>query len=106
MIEIDGDLNRRSNCPVGPAGISGPIVRERLGRGTRSASLSVLLPRFGQTAQVKSLYIGSESTYTLKRFRAALARAIALRQEALEAYELEATRARRRAARALSAMMR
>jgi hypothetical protein len=29
MIEIDGDLNCRSNCPVGPAGISGPQLYDR-----------------------------------------------------------------------------
>lgn len=89
-----------------PPGISGPIVRERFGRGTRTATLSVLLPRFNDKPLVRSIYIGSERTYTPQRFRAALAKAKALRAEALAAYARAATRARRAAARELKATLR
>ena len=89
-----------------PPGISGPIVREREGRKSRTASLSVLLPRFGEQARIRSIYIGSESTYTLTKFRAALAKAKALRAEAMATYEDAATKARRQAARQLKAMLR
>jgi hypothetical protein len=88
-----------------PAGISGPIVSQRSDGGLRSASLSVLLPRFGNTARVRSIYIGSESTYTRERFRQALAQAMALRAAALAAYAVAAARARRRAARELKALL-
>ena len=37
--------SKTSNLPVG---ISGPIVRQRVGSSVRSCSFSVLLPRFGQ----------------------------------------------------------
>ncbi|MDH4290020.1 MAG: hypothetical protein OEW27_00800 [Aquincola sp.] len=86
-----------------PAGISGPIVRVRPDRGTRTAALSVLLPQFNDKPRVRSVYIGSERTYTLQRFRAALAKAKALRAEAMAAYAQAATRARRAAARELKA---
>ena len=86
-----------------PAGISGPIVRERKGSRTRTASLSVLVPRFGREPQIKNVYIGTETTYTVTRYRRALARAIELRREAVERYEVDATRARRRAAREFKA---
>jgi hypothetical protein len=88
-----------------PAGISGPIVRERAGRNARTASLSVVLPRFGGSARVCSVYIGTENTYTVKRYREALAKALALREAALSAYARAATQARRRAARALKATL-
>lgn len=87
-----------------PPGISGPIVRERAG-GVLSASLSVLLPRWGDKPQVRNLHIGSEANYTRARFRAALAQAIALRKQALAAYVDAATRARRKAARELKALL-
>lgn len=80
-----------------PAGISGPILH---GSG-RSAVLSVTLPQFGATTKVRAIYIGTEETYTQRRFRAALVEAKSLRAEAVAAYEAAATRARRKAARAM-----
>ena len=84
-----------------PAGISGPIVVNRGDKHVRSAVLSVLLPRYGSTPQLKSVYIGTENTYSLAKYRAALAEAQALRAEAVAAYEEAATKDRRRSANLL-----
>jgi hypothetical protein len=84
-----------------PAGISGPIVRQRKDSQARSAALSVLMPRFGKTPQCSSVYIGSEGTYTAARYKRALARAIELRRQAEAQYEIDATRAKRKAGSAL-----
>ncbi|WP_326538335.1 hypothetical protein [Pseudorhodoferax sp.] len=87
-----------------PVGISGPIVRSRPGSVVRSCSLSVLLPRYGQTPRCGSVYIGTENTYTVERFHAALEKAVELRRAAEVVYEREATRAKRAAAKALVAV--
>ena len=79
-----------------PSGISGPIVRTRRNAGTRVAVLSVLLPQFGKRPKCTTIHIGSENTYTPRRFKEAVARAIELRSQAEQVYEQEATRARRR----------
>lgn len=84
-----------------PPGISGPIVVSRGEERVRSAVLSVLLPRFGSTPQLKSIYIGTENTYTQAKYRAALAAAKMLRAEAVATYEAAATKARRRSAKAM-----
>ncbi len=84
-----------------PPGISGPIVVSRAEGRVRSAVLSVLLPRFGGTPQLKRVYIGTENTYTQARYRAALVEAKALRAEAVTAYETDATSDRRRSMRKL-----
>lgn len=84
-----------------PPGISGPIVVQRGSGRVRSAVLSVLLPRFGSTPALKSVYIGTENTYTKARYRAALAEAKSLRADAIALYEAAATKARRREASAM-----
>jgi hypothetical protein len=89
-----------------PSGISGPIVRTRAGSNEQSASLSVLLPQFGGIPKCTSVYIGNPNTYTVARYRAAVRKAITLRQEAEVAYELAATKARRKAARGMRAALR
>ncbi len=90
-----------------PPGISGPIlVPPRRRKGTSSAVLSVLLPRFGREPLVKSIYIGTERTYTAQRFEDALAKAIEMRTEVVRKYEDQATRAKRKAALALKASLR
>lgn len=86
-----------------PAGISGPIVRSRRDSNLRYACLSVLIPRYGDKPAIRAIYIGNERTYTAKRYREALARAIEMRREAEVAYEKAATQARRREARAYKA---
>ena len=80
-----------------PAGISGPIVLRNSNLEASSAVLSVLVPRFGETNQVKSIHIGTPQNYTKARYRAALAQAIELRNESLAVYEAAATKAKRRA---------
>ena len=87
-----------------PAGISGPILVDRA--GSQSAVLSVSIPRYGQDAQVKRIYIGTPRTYRKARLRAAIERAVALRTEALAQYEADATRARRKATFAAAAATR
>jgi hypothetical protein len=89
-----------------PPGISGPIVRGRSDSKVRSASFSVLIPRFGDSPRITSVYIGNENTYTVKRYRQALAKAIALREEAEQHYASAATRARRKDATTLRASLR
>ena len=79
-----------------PAGISGPIVRQRAGRAA-SAVLSVLLPRFGKPAEIKTVHIGSENTYTVEKYRHALARSIEMRAAAVKQYEEDARQAHRSA---------
>ncbi len=88
-----------------PVGISGPVLRKRGAAGASDASLSVLLPVFGEKARRTTIYIGTEKTYTLERYEAALARAIAMRQAAEAAYALAATRAKRADARELKRTM-
>jgi hypothetical protein len=90
--------NKTTDLPVG---ISGPIVRLRPGAKVRECNLSVSLPRFGSLPRRSTIYIGNENTYTVKRYKEALARAIKLREEAEEAYQRDATRAKRAGAKEL-----
>jgi len=83
-----------------PPGITGPVVRVRRGGKTRDCSLMVLIPRFGDKPRRRTIYIGTENTYSLERYHAALERAIAMRREAEEAYEKATTKAKRSEARA------
>lgn len=89
-----------------PVGISGPIVRQRAGSNVRDCSLSVSIPRYGQQPQRRSVYIGTENTYTQKKFKEALAQAIKIRREAEEEYERAATADKRTAARKIAAELR
>lgn len=90
--------SKRSTVPVG---ISGPILVTKATSSLRSAVLSVLLPRFGKTNQIKRVHIGTEYTYTRARFKAALVKAIELRAAALAQYEAAATKAKRKEAVAM-----
>lgn len=92
--------HKRSNLPVG---ISGPVVRCRPGSQTMDSSLSVSLPRYGQTPLRRSVFIGTQNTYTPERYLAALAKAVALREQAEAAYQRAATKAKRAEAQALRA---
>ncbi len=96
LLQRAPSANKSNNLPVG---ISGPIVRLRRGSVLRDCSLAVLIPRFGQSPQRRSIYIGTENTYTVARFKAALKRAEEMRAEAVAAYELAATRDKRSQAR-------
>ena len=84
-----------------PVGISGPVVRQRKGSSVRDCSLSVSLPRFAGKPQRRSVYIGTENTYSVERYQAALAKAIALRAEAEAQYREAETRSRRAETRVL-----
>lgn len=90
--------NKANDLPVG---ISGPVVRQRPNSQVRDCSFAVSLPRFGGTPRGRSVYIATENTYSIEKYQAALAKAIALRAEAEQAYQRAATRARRAAGRAL-----
>lgn len=81
-----------------PVGISGPIVLHKGDSGRPSAVLSVVIPRFGHPSEVREVHIGTPATYTKTRFREALAKAVALREEGIAQYEAAATKARRREA--------
>ena len=89
--------NKTTDLPVG---ISGPIVRLRKGAKVRDCSLSVNLPKFGDSPRRRSIYIGTENTYTVEKYQQALAKAIALREQAEASYQRAATRAKRIAAEA------
>src|SRR5574343_45655 len=84
-----------------PVGISGPVVRQRKGSRVRDCSLSVSLPRFAGKPQSRSVYVGTENTYSVERYQAALAKAIALRAQAEAQYREAETRSRRAETRVL-----
>lgn len=88
-----------------PPGISGPIVRARRHSNVRSASFSVLIPRYGQRARITSVYIGNENTYNAARYREALAKALTLREQAEQQYLEAATTARRKESAELRAAL-
>lgn len=95
--------NKSSDLPVG---ISGPIVRQRRGGRVRDCSLAVLLPRFGEPPKRVNVYIGTENTYTVERYQAALEKAIGMREQAVATYQAASTRAMRAAGRELRANLR
>jgi len=88
----DVSSNKANDLPVG---ISGPIARQRAGRNFAEYSFGVSIPRFGMKPTSRSVYIGTEGTYTEKRVKEALAKAIELRNKAQRAYQLAATRSKR-----------
>ena len=82
-----------------PAGISGPYLRNASKPGKTTYwcfQVSVPLPSGGSTT--KSVYIGTEKTATVERGEVALAKAIEIRNAAVEKYELAKTRSKRAAA--------
>jgi hypothetical protein len=99
LLQNEPSQNKTSDLPVG---ISGPIVRRRAGSALLECNLSVLLPRFGRTAVRRSVYIGTENTYTTERYHLAVAKCIKLRADAEKVYRREATTAKRAAGLALA----
>jgi hypothetical protein len=91
------NVNKSTDLPVG---ISGPMMRLRKGSLVHDISLSVLEPLFGRKPRRRTIYVGTENTYTKQRFKAALLRAVTLRQGAEVKYQLAETRAKRAAGRA------
>jgi len=86
-----------------PAGISGPILRQRPGRSAPECHFSVNLPRFGDKPLRRSVYIANQNTYSKERYQEALDAAIALRKQAEEEYQKAATAAKKREAKQLAA---
>lgn len=84
-----------------PVGISGPLLRIRPGSNTRYCCLLVSIPRFGDKPRRASIYIGTETTYTLERYENALAKAMEMRAKAELAYQRAATQAKRAEGKAL-----
>jgi len=91
-LQREPNENKTSDLPVG---IFGPIVRQRKRMQVRDCSLSVSLPRFGDSPRRRSVYIGTENTYTIEKYQLALAKAIKLRDQAEQAYRRAATKAKR-----------
>jgi hypothetical protein len=103
LLQRGPSANKRSQLPPG---ITGPVVRTRSSSTTRDCSLMVLIPRYGQPPRRRTIYIGTENTYTIERYESALQRAIEMRQSAEAAYEKATTRAKRADARELKAQLR
>lgn len=99
-LQKEPNEKKSSNLPVG---ISGPIVRTRRNSGLRDCSLLVSIPRYGDKPRRRTVYIGTENTYSVQKYQTALARAVEIRAEAEEAYQRDATRAKRAAGRELRA---
>ncbi len=102
LLQRGPSVNKRSGLP---SGITGPVVRVRRGGKTRDCSLMVLIPRFGLKPRRRTIYIGTENTYTIERYEAALEKAVAMRQQAEAAYELATTRAKRASGREMKAQL-
>lgn len=99
-LQSEPNENKTTDLPVG---ISGPIVRLRKGAKVRECSLSVSLPQFGKPSRRRSIFIGTENTYTVEKYNLALAKAIELREQVEEAYRQAATRAKRAEGKVLRA---
>ena len=100
LLQAEPNQNKTTDLPVG---ISGPVVRKRSGSTLLESSLLVLVPRVGKTPLRRTVYIGTENTYTEERYVAALAKCIKLRESAEKTYRREATTAKRAAGLALAA---
>ncbi len=87
-----------------PVGISGPLLRQRRSGSVRDCSLAVLIPRFGSVPLRRSVYIGTENTYSAEKYSAAVARAVEMRATAEAAYQRAETRAKRAEGRAFKAL--
>jgi hypothetical protein len=81
-----------------PVGISGPREHRRADKQVAyySFQVSIPLPQGGSTT--RQVYIGTQNTIDPQRFDDALAKAILLRDAAVETYARTKTQARRRAA--------
>lgn len=86
-----------------PAGISGPVMRIRARSRTQVAEFSLSLPRFGQAALRRTVHIGNAASYSPQRYNDVLAKAVALREQAMADYQRAATVHRRMLATSLLA---
>lgn len=76
-----------------PVGISAN-ERVRKGKKVLEYYLLVSYPRFGERSTTKSVYVGTENTYTEERFEKALAKAEKIRAKAVKEYTREHQSAR------------
>ncbi len=100
LLQKQPNRTKTSDLPVG---ISGPIVRRRAGSNTRQCSFSVSLPQVGAPKRSRSVYIASETTFTMQRYDIALEKAIRIRKQGELKYKRDATMAKRAAALRLRA---
>ncbi len=98
VLQRNPSANKSSKLPPG---ISGPIVRERQDGRVRDCSLAVLLPRYGKSPQRRSIYIGTERTFTAAKMDAAVKEAKAMRAEAEAEYAIAGAKSRKAEAREL-----
>lgn len=87
--------NKTSDLPLG---ISGPAARLRTGRKTPYYSFQVSMPIPGRRSTNKAVYIGTANTITKARIKAALAKAIALREAQVKKVKRASTKMKREAA--------
>lgn len=78
-----------------PLGISGPMVRNRPGRGSAHYYLQVSYPVMGARSVNRSIYVATENTLCKDKFDAALAKAIALRDSGVRKFKLANTKSMR-----------
>ncbi len=100
LLQKQPNRTKTSDLPVG---ISGPIVRRRAGSKARQCSFSVSLPQVGAPKRSRSVYIASETTFTMQRYDIALEKAIRIRKQGELKYKRDATMAKRAAALRLRA---
>lgn len=84
-----------------PLGISGPREHRRTDKKVAYCSFQVSVPLASGGSTTRQVYIGTRNTMNDQRFDAALARAVLLRDAAVESYTQTKTRAKRRDAAAL-----
>jgi hypothetical protein len=84
-----------------PLGISGPREHRRTDKKVAYYSFQVSVPLASGGSTTRQVYIGTQNTMNDQRFDAALAKAVLLRDAAVEAYTQTKTRAKRRDAAAL-----
>jgi hypothetical protein len=79
-----------------PVGISGPREHRRADRQVAYYSFQVSVPLASGGSTTRQVYIGTQNTMDDQRFDTALAKAVLLRDAAVEAYTQTKTRAKRR----------
>lgn len=97
-LKTDVMSNKRSDLPLG---ISGPAARLRTGRKTVYYSFQVSMPIPGRRSTNKAVYIGTANTITKARIKAALAKAIALRDAQVRKVQRASTKTKREQAAAI-----
>ena len=82
-IRSKSQSNKKTDLPVG---ISGPHLRNREGRAP-CAEFQVLVPIWKKVNRNIGVYIGTEKSWSQKRYDTALEKAIKIRTEAVQEYE-------------------